>query len=155
MKKEIPEINTLLEGINDPDTMLDPSAAIDDVTVNDVASSLVKAPSQDAGHQAEPPLEQSESLDEKQTTMDEGKEKYWNDFMSHLNTSDQRNDKDERLNCKLDRDLADSLDDCNIGNRCRSDLVNAIIRTFFDTFLSRLVQYRRERKSLFQNYTNA
>jgi len=143
MKKEIPEIDTLLEGINDPDAMLDPSAAIKDVS------------SQDAGQQAEPPLEQSESIDDGQPAIDESNEKYWNDFMGHLNTSDQRNDKEERLNCKLDRDLADSLDDCNIGNRCRSDLVNAIIRTFFDTFLSRLVQYRRERKSLFQNYTNA
>lgn len=143
MKKEIPEIDTLLEGINDPDTMLDPSVAPGEVL------------SQEAGQQADSPSELSETLDDKQPATDESKEKYWNDFMVHLNASDQQNDKDERLNCKLDRDLADSLDDCNIGNRCRSDLVNAIIRTFFDTFLSRLVQYRRERKSLFQNYTNA
>ena len=143
MKKEIPEIDTLLEGINDPDTMLDPSAAIKDV------------PSRDVEQQAEPPSGRSESSDCRQSTPDGGKEQFWNDFMGHLNSSDQRTDKDERLNCKLDRDLADSLDDCDIGNRCRSDLVNAIIRTFFDTFLPRLAQYRRERKSLFQNYTEA
>lgn len=143
MKKEIPEIDTLLEGINDPDTMLDPSAA-----PKDIASQAVKK-------QDEPPSEQSDTSDGRQSPPDVGKERYWNDFMSHLNSSDQRTDKDERLNCKLDRDLADSLDDCDIGNRCRSDLVNAIIRTFFDTFLPRLAQYRRERKSLFQNYTEA
>lgn len=93
--------------------------------------------------------------DDKKPVTDESKEKYWNDFMVHLNASDQRNDKDERLNCKLDRDLADSLDDCNIGNRCRSDLVNAIIRAFFDAYLPRLIPYKREKKSLFQNYTPA
>lgn len=143
MKKDIPEIDTLLEGINDPDTMLDPSAAPKDIS------------SQAMEPQAEPPSEQSDTSDGRQSPPDVGKERYWNDFMSHLNSSDQRTDKDERLNCKLDRDLADSLDDCDIGNRCRSDLVNAIIRTFFDTFLPRLAQYRRERKSLFQNYTEA
>ncbi len=143
MKKEIPEIDTLLEGINDPDAMLDPSAANGKVS------------SQEAGQQSEPPSELSETLDDKQPATDESKEKYWNDFMVHLNASDQRNDKDERLNCKLDRDLADSLDDCNIGNRCRSDLVNAIIRAFFDAYLPRLIPYKREKKSLFQNYTPA
>lgn len=143
MKKEIPEIDTLLEGINDPDTMLDPSATFEDES------------SQDAEQQVVPPSEQSKTSDNNQSAPDGSKEKYWNDFMSHLSSSDQRTDKDERLNCKLDRDLADSLDDCDIGNRCRSDLVNAIIRTFFDTFLPRLAQYRRERKSLFQNYTEA
>lgn len=66
-----------------------------------------------------------------------------------------RNDKDDRLVCKLDRDLADSLDDCDIGNRCRSDLVNAIIRAFFGTFLHKLVMYRREKKSLFMNYNKS
>ncbi len=147
MKKEIPEIDTLLEGINDPDAMLDPSA-----TVTDVTSSLEETPLLDSRQQVEPPSELSETLDDKKPVTDESKEKYWNDFMVHLNASDKRNDKDERLNCKLDRDLADSLDDCNIGNRCRSDLVNAIIRAFFDAYLPRLVPYKREKKSLFQNY---
>ena len=46
----------------------------------------------------------------------------------------------------------DSLDDCDIRGRCRSDLVNAIVRSFFENHLSRLAQYRREKKSLFNNY---
>lgn len=54
--------------------------------------------------------------------------------------------------CKLDRDLADSLDECNIHNRSRSDMVNAIVRTFFKTYLPQLAQYRRNNKSLFTNY---
>ncbi len=150
MKKEIPEIDTLLDGINDPDAVLDPSPT-KEKTPNDIL------PQEDdiLPQEAETSLEQKDFSPELQPSEELSKEKYWNDFMVHLNASDQRTDKDERLNCKLDRDLADSLDDCDIGNRCRSDLVNAIIRTFFDTFLPRLVQYRRERKSLFQNYTHA
>ena len=61
-------------------------------------------------------------------------------------------DKTERLVCKLDRDLADSLDDCDIHGRCRSDLVNAIVRAFFKSYLPRLAEYRREKKSLFNCY---
>lgn len=140
MKKEIPEIDTLLEGINDPDTMLDPSAALNDVTTQATEPPI------------EPQSEQSETSNDRQSVQDVSNERYWNDFMCHLNSSDKITDKDERLNCKLDRDLADSLDDCDIGNHCRSDLVNAIIRTFFDTFMPRLIQYRREKKSLFRNY---
>lgn len=57
--------------------------------------------------------------------------------------------------CKLDRDLADSLDECNIHNRSRSDIVNAIVRTFFNAYLPQLAQYRRDNKSLFTNYKEA
>jgi hypothetical protein len=48
--------------------------------------------------------------------------------------------------------LADSLDDCDIHNRSRSDLVNAIVRAFFTTYLGKLAKYRREKKSLFVNF---
>ena len=69
--------------------------------------------------------------------------------MNYLDNSDERGDKDERLVCKLDRDLADSLDDCDIHNRSRSDLVNAIVRAFFETYLPQLSEFRRKKKSLF------
>lgn len=79
-------------------------------------------------------------------------DKCWQDFMSYLETPTDGEGKADRLVCKLDRDLADSLDDCDILGRCRSDLVNAIVRSFFENHLSRLAQYRREKKSLFNNY---
>lgn len=79
-------------------------------------------------------------------------ERYWNDFLKHLEASDEQNDKSERLVCRLDRDLADSLDDCVIYNRSRSDMVNAIVRSFFDAYLPQLAQFRREKKSLFTNF---
>lgn len=147
MKKDIPEIDDLLDGINDPDIMLRPKTP-DKEEVNDIQEE--KTP--------DPP---SESINEESTNEDATiqpivtvNDKCWDDFMTHLAASDTRSDKDDRLVCKLDRDLADSLDDCDIGNRCRSDLVNAIIRAFFGTFLHKLVKFRREKKSLFMNYNN-
>ena len=80
-------------------------------------------------------------------------DKCWQDFMAYLEAPADGDNKAGRLVCKLDRDLADSLDDCDILGRCRSDLVNAIVRSFFENHLSRLAQYRREKKSLFNNYT--
>lgn len=79
-------------------------------------------------------------------------DKCWQDFLSYLEAPADSNGKAGRLVCKLDRDLADSLDDCDIRGRSRSDLVNAIVRSFFENHLSRLAQYRREKKSLFNNY---
>ena len=79
-------------------------------------------------------------------------DKCWQDFMAYLETPADGDGKAGRLVCKLDRDLANSLDDCDIRGRCRSDLVNAIVRSFFENHLSRLTQYRREKKSLFNNY---
>jgi hypothetical protein len=79
-------------------------------------------------------------------------DKCWNSFLSHLESSDTRDGRNDRLVCKLDRDLADSLDDCNIHNRCRSDLVNAIVRAFFDVYLPQLARFRREKKSLLANF---
>ncbi len=79
-------------------------------------------------------------------------DKCWQDFMTYLEAPVDMDGKAGRLVCKLDRDLADSLDDCDIRGRCRSDLVNAIVRSFFKNHLFRLAQYRREKKSLFNNY---
>ena len=59
-------------------------------------------------------------------------DKCWQDFMSYLEVPADGDGKVGRLVCKLDRDLADSLDDCDIRGRCRSDLVNAIVRSFFE-----------------------
>lgn len=128
MKKDIPEIDDLIAGINDPDVAL---GAIPQTTVE--APSLVMAP-------AEEPLHETCS------------DKCWQDFLSLLDVEEPATDKSGRLVCKLDRDLADSLDDCDICNRSRSDLVNAIVRAFFTTYLAKLAKYRREKKSLFTNF---
>lgn len=75
----------------------------------------------------------------------------WDTFRQHLDSYDVRGGKDERMVCRLDRDLSDTLDDINIDNKSRSDLVNAIVRTFFDFHLEKFTAYRREKFSLLSN----
>ncbi len=120
MKKNIPEIDEILDGVNNPDKVLN--------------------------------HENDETSPETVNSEPEDSNKCWDTFLSFLNEDNDSSDKEERLVCKIDRDLADSLDDCDISNKCRSDLVNAIIRSFFKTYINRLVKYRREKKSLFQNF---
>lgn len=146
MKKNIPEIDDLLDGINDPDIILKPKAS-DKATDNDNGTENAPAPMIETATAAE-----EEKNDESDATLSD---KCWDDFLGHLEASGGTTDKDDRLVCKLDRDLADSLDDCDIGNRCRSDLVNAIIRAFFGTYLHKLFKFRREKKSLFESYNTA
>ena len=125
MTNDIPQIDDLIKGINNSDFIL-----------GKPKENVEPAPVQAAEEQTS------------SSTMD----KCWNDFIGYLESSDEQKDKSARLVCKLDRDLADSLDDCDIHNRCRSDLVNAIVRSFFENYLPLLAQYRREKKSLFTNH---
>lgn len=131
MKKDIPEIDELIAGINDPDVTLGTIPQASEVESPAVISSHI-------------PSEESASASDD--------DKCWQDFLSLLETDELTTDKNDRLVCKLDRDLADSLDDCDIHNRSRSDLVNAIVRAFFTTNLGKLAKYRREKKSLFINF---
>ena len=133
MTKDIPEIDDLLKGINDPEMTLTDGHT--ETTIE---------------NQSAVTLSQEESTEERFTPVSDNSD-YWQNFLSYLE-SDTREDKGERMICKLDRDLADSLDECNIHNRSRSDMVNAIVRTFFKTYLQQLAQYRRNNKSLFTNY---
>ncbi len=131
MTNDIPKIDDLLDGINDSDDILEKSAAPAHESVS------------------VPPTEENESSTDSSS---QSEEKCWNSFMTILDQTSDYNERDDRLVCKIDRDLADSLDDCDIGNRCRSDLVNAIVRAFFETYLTKLLKYRREKKSLFRKF---
>ena len=136
MTKDVPEIDDLLKGINDPEMTL---------TDGHTETAIEQQPAVT--------LSQKESSEERLIPLSDNSG-YWQNFLSYLD-SDTREDKGERMICKLDRDLADSLDECNIHNRSRSDMVNAIVRTFFKTYLPQLAQYRRDNKSLFTNYKEA
>ncbi len=131
MTNDIPKIDDLLDGINDSEDILEKPSATPQETVE------------------APPTEENESPADASSQNDE---KCWNSFMTVLDQKTDNNERDDRLVCKIDRDLADSLDDCDIGNRCRSDLVNAIVRAFFETYLTKLLKYRREKKSLFRKF---
>ena len=99
MSKDIPEIDDLTRGINDSELIL----------TQDTAGTQVE--------QRENNIEAQEN-DIAVSLSDTG---CWDDFMEFLQSDGSRTDKTERLVCKLDRDLADSLDDCDIHGRCRSD----------------------------------
>lgn len=131
MKKDIPEIEDLIAGINDPDVTLGTTSRTSE---------------------GESPLIVSSHIPSGESASVSDDDKCWQDFLSLLETDELTTDKNDRLVCKLDRDLADSLDDCDIHNRSRSDLVNAIVRAFFTTYLGKLAKYRREKKSLFVNF---
>ena len=130
MSKDIPEIDDLTRGINDSELILTQDTAGTQVEQN----------------------ENNNEAQEKDTAVSLSDTGCWDDFMEYLQSDDSKTDKTERLVCKLDRDLADSLDDCDIHGRCRSVLVNAIVRAFFKSYLPRLAEYRREKKSLFNSY---
>ena len=126
-------MDDLIKGINDSDMLLtDEPQGISDA--------------------ADKEQEESANGSASMLSSDADGSKCWQVFMNYLDNSDERSDKDERLVCKLDRDLADSLDDCDIHNRSRSDLVNAIVRAFFETYLPQLSEFRRKKKSLFINF---
>lgn len=128
MSKDIPEIDDLTRGINDSELILTQDTAGTQVEQN----------------------ENNNEAQEKDTAVSLSDTGCWDDFMEYLQSDDSKTDKTERLVCKLDRDLADSLDDCDIHGRY--DLVNAIVRAFFKSYLPRLAEYRREKKSLFNSY---
>ena len=104
MNKEL-QIDDLTRGIND-----------DEPVLNETERQEQEAPAPEV---------------QKQDTAHPG-DKCWQDFMAYLEAPADGDGKAGRLVCKLDRDLADSLDDCDIRGRCRSDLVNAIVRSFFE-----------------------
>lgn len=137
MSKDIPEIDDLTRGINDSELIL----AEDSVET--------KVEQKEKNKEAQ---EKNKEAQEKDTAVSLSDTGCWGDFMEYLQSDDSKTDKTERLVCKLDRDLADSLDDCDIHGRCRSDLVNAIVRAFFKSYLPCLAEYRREKKSLFNSY---
>lgn len=136
MKNDIPALDDLMQGINDPDIILANESP-------DMLEPTPQSPKEEVS---------SGSSEEAVLSPQVEQDRYWNDFLKHLEASDEQNDKSERLVCRLDRDLADSLDDCVIYNRSRSDMVNAIVRSFFDAYLPQLAQLRREKKSLFTNF---
>lgn len=99
MSKDIPEIDDLTRGINDSELIL----------------------TQDSVETQVEHKEKNNQAQEKNTAVSLSDTGCWDEFMEFLQSDGSGTDKTERLVCKLDRDLADSLDDCDIHGRCRSD----------------------------------
>lgn len=137
MTNKTPEINDLLAGINDPGLDISGLKGLNHDTVPEETEQESQPEAKSNASAIEPSV--SESMTEE----------HWNRFMKNLEATDSYPDKDDRLICKIDRELAESLDDCNIGKRSRSDLVNAIVRTFVEGYFNKFAAYRRENKSMF------
>ena len=123
MKTDMPGLNSLLGGIEDPE--------------------ILAGMSRNASAVTERPELQSEQSDKEGNLS-------WDSFMLHLDRPATQDYRESRHVCKLDKELSDTLDELNIKSKSRSDLVNAIVRTFLDVHLDRMSEYRQERKSLFK-----
>ena len=136
MTHKLPDIDDLLEGINDPD----------------VDSEISIIPDKEQ-NKTDPDVGVDENF-RNGASVDTGPD-CWRVFITLSEETRKENDKDMRLVCKLDRELADTLDECDINGLCRSDLVNNIVRAFLSSYLERMVKFKKERKSLFQNVDKA
>lgn len=132
MKQTLPDMNDLLEGINDDNPELE---------------TFSSSPSE--GRRVNDGL-----IDKVTDRFSESSADCWKIFLSLADESENASDRDMRLVCKIDRELADTLDDCDIGGLCRSDLVNRIVRAFLQTYLDRMVKFKKNRKSLFKKVTD-
>lgn len=134
MTQKIPELEDLLRGINDPSASLEMSGL--------TSPSKKEAEIQDGSAIYGPAV----------TSAPEARdETWWNRFMAHLEEYDGKPGRTGRNVCMLDQDIADSLGECYFHRKCRSDIVNAIVRAFLEQCLPRLSPYRRENRSLFIN----
>lgn len=128
MSNNIPEIDALLSGINRSGHGL--------------------------GEQRNPLTEAADKEDKDTFIPDtaisraESLEEFWQEVLDLLQ-NDYR-PKDRRAYCVIDRDIADTLDECPINGQCRTTIVNIILRVAVKTFLPRLAEYRRESSSFFQ-----
>lgn len=136
MTHKLSDIDDLLEGINDPDV---------DSEVSIIPDKEQNKTDPDVG---------VDKNSRNGASVDTGPD-CWKVFIALSEETGKENDKDMRLVCKLDRELADTLDECDINGLCRSDLVNNIVRAFLSSYLERMVKFKKERKSLFQNVDKA
>lgn len=116
-------------------------------SIRNVATPVGQQPADDASGGNERRTQKNEYASSFATGEQDG----WDAFMSHLSSYGFREKKEERKVCMIDKDLADSLDECDIDRKCRSDVINAIVRTFITLYLPRLKAYRKKNKSLLDN----
>ena len=128
--KSFPEINGLLSGLRtfDPPVRQTPTPA---------SVSELKPESADIISESPPALAHTEQ------------NSLWEEFMHNLRECPARCRKPDRLSYFIDKDIADSISECNIEKRSNSDIINAILRTFLILNLEQFNMYRQESKTLF------
>ena len=146
--KSFPELSGLLSGLRNFDTPArqSPSTeAIAETTSETTAETT--AETSDLSNEEPviaPPIESEGKIQDGNNTL-------WDAFMQNLRECPARCRKPDRLGYFIDKDIADSISECNIEKRSNSDIINAILRTFLNLNLEQFNQYRQESKTLFNS----
>lgn len=135
MSNNYPDIAQMMAAANNPDLNWDELQA---ASTEDIQTLHHESADTSSVEDAPSTIAISQNLDQ-----------YWQEFIDTIGKRTAPQDKGRRVFCQLNRDIADSIDECDIYGRCRSDIVNTIVRVFFETFLPRLADFKRERKSFF------
>lgn len=76
---------------------------------------------------------------------EEGTETLWDQFLNELQ---EKENSSQRVTCRIDSDLAYTLDECKINNSCRTDMINSILRCFIKQNLNRFAKFKTSKKTL-------
>lgn len=90
------------------------------------------------------PQPKTKATEKKQKCSSPEQDQCWVKFLSHLQDKDDAtklNRRDYPI-VRLSPSLASTLDQCNLNCRCRSDVVNAIVASFIETYMGQLLPYR-------------
>lgn len=152
MSENYPDIEKMIADANNPDIGWDELPTETQAAETPIIEKTEATNCKTAGvlGQEETPAQAENSVPEPSAS-NHGLDRYWQEFVETISQKYAPQDKGRRVFCQLDRDIVDSLDECDIYGRCRSDIVNTIIRQFIKTFLPRLAEYKRERQSFFDN----
>lgn len=144
--KSFPELSGLLSGLRNFDTPARQSPSTEAIAEStSEAKAKTTAETSDLSNEEPviaPPIE---------SKIQNGDNTLWDAFMQNLRECPARCRKPDRLGYFIDKDIADSISECNIEKRSNSDIINAILRTFLNLNLEQFNQYRQESKTLFNS----
>lgn len=77
----------------------------------------------------------------------------WSTFMSLMlspksESESLRSERRNGITCKIDTQLAFTLDECKIGASNRTEMINNILRAFITSNIDKLKELRKQRNSL-------
>lgn len=142
--KSFPELSGLLSGLRNFDTPARQSPSTETTSEATVETTAETKDFSNEEPVIAPPIEFEGKIQSGDNTL-------WNAFMQNLRECPARCRKPDRLGYFIDKDIADSISECNIEKRSNSDIINAILRTFLNLNLEQFNQYRQESKTLFNS----
>lgn len=142
--KSFPELSGLLSGLRNFDTPARQSPSTETTSEATVETTAETTDFSNEEPVIAPPIEFEGKIQSGDNTL-------WNAFMQNLRECPARCRKPDRLGYFIDKDIADSISECNIEKRSNSDIINAILRTFLNLNLEQFNQYRQESKTLFNS----